>query len=145
MQIKLNPTPKNFTTTYVIKKVIATNSGPFQLQNDKVTNTELEMAEVLNYYFASVFTVEDTYEIHEITPAQPNLIPLSDCYFTEDAVTKVLDKINVNKIPGPDCTVPRILKQAKCQISKPFAILFNKSINSGSAQHFEIGQENNHN
>ena len=51
------------------------------------------MAEVLNYYFASVFTVEDTYEIQEIIPAQPNLIPLSDCDFTEDTVTKALDKI----------------------------------------------------
>ena len=45
------------------------------------------MAEVLNDYFASVFTVESTYEIQEIIPAQPNLTPLSDCDFTEDAVT----------------------------------------------------------
>ena len=51
------------------------------------------MAEVLNDYFASVFTVEDTNEIQKITPAQPNLIPLSDCDFTEETVTKAFDKI----------------------------------------------------
>ena len=51
------------------------------------------MAEALNDYFASVFTVEDNYEIQEIIPAQPNLIPLSDCDFTEETVTKALDKI----------------------------------------------------
>ena len=36
-------------------------------------------------------------------PSQPNLIPSSNCNFTEDAVTKALDKIKVNKTPGgPD-------------------------------------------
>ena len=47
------------------------------------------MAKILNNYFASVFTVEDTYEIQEITPAQPNLIP----HCSEDAVIKAFDKI----------------------------------------------------
>ena len=60
------------------------------------------MAEALNDYFASVFTVEDTYEIQDIAPAQPNIISLSDCNITEDVVTKALDKIKVNKTPGPD-------------------------------------------
>ena len=35
------------------------------------------MAEVLNDYSASIFTIEDTNKIHEITPAQSNLIPLT--------------------------------------------------------------------
>ena len=34
-----------------------------------------------------------THEIQEKIPAQPNLIPLSDCDFTEETVTKALDKI----------------------------------------------------
>ena len=49
------------------------------------------MAEVLNDYFTSVFIFEDTYEIQEITLAQPNLISLSECHFTEDFVTIALD------------------------------------------------------
>ena len=76
LQIKQNPTPKDFPTTYVIKQVITTNIGPLHQENGKVINIELEMAEVLNDYFTSVFTVKDTYEIYEITLAQPNLIPL---------------------------------------------------------------------
>ena len=94
------------------------------------------MAEVSNDYFASVFTVEDTYEIQEITPAKPNLIPLSDCEFTEDTVTKALDTIKVNKTPGLDCIAPRVLKEATYQISKPFAILINKFLNSGKVPDF---------
>ena len=68
-----------------------------------------------------------THEIHEITPALPNWTPLSNCDFTEDTITKALNKIKVNKTPGPDCVAPRILKEAKYQIRKPLAILFNKS------------------
>ena len=90
----------NFTRN---KKVITANIDPLHLENGKEINTKSEKAEVLNYYFASAFTIEDTYEIKEITPDQPNLIPLSDCDFTEDTVTKALDKIKVNKTPSPDC------------------------------------------
>ena len=117
--MKQNPTPRNFTHTYVIKKVITTNIGSLHLENGKEINTESEKAEVRNDYFASVFTIEDTYEIQEVTPAKPNSIPLSDCHFTEDTATKALDKIKVNKTPDPDCIAPRILKEATYQISKP--------------------------
>ena len=113
------------------KKVITTNIVPLHLENGKETNTESEIAEVLDDYFASVFTVEDTYEIQEITPAQSNLIPLSDCDITEDTVTKTLDNIKINKTPDLDCIAPKVLKDAKYQISKHLAILFNKSLSSG--------------
>ena len=46
------------------------------------------MAKVLNEYFASVFIVEDTYEIKEIIPSQPNLIPSSNGDFIVDVVIK---------------------------------------------------------
>ena len=75
--------------------------------------------------------VEDTYDIQKLTPAQPNFIPLSDCNFNEDAITKALDNIKANKLPGPDCIASTVLKEAKYQIIKPFTILFNKSFNTG--------------
>ena len=59
-------------------------------------------------------------------PAQPNLIPLSDFNFTEDAVTEALDKTKVNKTSGSDCIAPVVLNQAKYQFSKPLTMLFNK-------------------
>ena len=66
---KIKSKPKEFYTYVRSKKVITTNIGPPHLKNGKVTNTELEVVEVLNYYFASILTVEDTYEINAITPA----------------------------------------------------------------------------
>ena len=70
------------------------------------------MAEIFKDYFTSVFTVEDNYKTQEINPAQPSLIPLSDCDLTEDAVTKALDEIKTSKTPGPDCIAPTFLKEA---------------------------------
>ena len=90
---KTKSDPKEFYTYVRNKKVITTNIGPLHLENGKEINTESEIAEVLNYYFASVFTVEDTDEIQEVIPTKSNLIPLSDCHFTEDTVTKALDRI----------------------------------------------------
>ena len=46
-----------------------------------------------------------------------NLIYWSDCDFTEDAVTKALDKIKVNKTPDPDCIALGVLKEMKYQIT----------------------------
>ena len=67
-------------------------------------------------------------------------IPLRNCDFTEDTLTKFLDKVKVNKITDPNCTAPRVLKEAKYQIDKPLVILFNKFLNSGSLRHLEIGK-----
>ena len=36
--------------------------------------------------------------------------------------------MKTNKTPGPDKISPRILQEVKHQISKPLAILFNKSL-----------------
>ena len=108
---KTKSNPKEFYTCVLNKKkVIPTNIGPLHLENGKVTNTDSEMAEVLNNYFASVFTVEDTHEIQEVTSAQPNLIPIRDCNFTEDPITKALDKFKINKAPDSDYIALRVLK-----------------------------------
>ena len=88
------------------------------------------LTEVLIYYFASVFTIEDTYNPRNNTN-QSNFIPLSDRVFTEDAVTKTLDRIKVNKSSGPNCITLKIFEDERYQISKPLLILFNKSLNSG--------------
>ena len=92
----------------------------------------------------SVVTVEDPYEIQKITLAQHNLSPLSDCELTKNAATKAPDKMKVNESPGSDCIAPRVLKEPKHQISSciklTLAIIFSKSLNSGSSRHLETGK-----
>ncbi len=71
------------------------------------------MAEVLNDNFASAFTIEDIGGIEEMSPPPRNVIPLSNCDITEDAIIKVLESTKVNKTPGPDRIAPRVLKETK--------------------------------
>ena len=127
--IKSNP--KEFYSYVRKKKVITSNIGPLQHENGDYVDKDDEMAEMLNNYFASVFTVENTTGIEETSIAQTNAISLINCDFPEDTIIKVLDKIKVNKTPGPDRIAPRVLKEVKHQISKPLSIIFNKSLNLG--------------
>ena len=56
---------------------------------------------------------------------------ISDILISELDVLRTVEKIKVNKSPGPDEIVPRILKETKHQISKPLSTLFNKSLTVG--------------
>ena len=122
--------PKEFYSYVRKKKVITSSVGPLHLDNGNHTSEEVEMAEVLNDYFASVFTVENTNGIQELDSVPSNIV-IDDYNFDEDAIIKALDKMKVDKSPGPDGIAPRVLKEAKYQICKPLSILFNKSLNSG--------------
>ena len=79
-----------------IHMITSYHIGSRRLENGEVAGKELERAEALYDYLASVSIVKDTNGIQEITPAQPNLILLSDCDFTKDTITKAHYKIKVN-------------------------------------------------
>ncbi len=49
----------------------------------------------------------------------------------ESDILRTIEKIKVNKAPGPDKITPRILMEIKNQICKPLSIVFNKSLTAG--------------
>lgn len=90
------------------------------------------MSNILNNFFASVFTTEDTNDI----PTPPtvridNNNILSTFSFTENEVLNCIDKLKISKSPGPDTISPRVLKEAKNEFAKPLTSLFNNSLQSG--------------
>ena len=79
--------------------------------NDQgMTKTKEEKANVLCDYFTEVFTEED---IANILDAQlhEELPPLQDINFTVDDVEKALMKLKVGKSPGPDQLHTRMLRE----------------------------------
>ena len=128
---KIKSNPKEFYSYVRQKKVITSNIGPLRLDNGEHVSNEIDMAEILNEYFASVFTKEDPNNIVDASPTPGNPIQLSHCEITEENIKRTLEKIKVNKTPGPDRIAPRVLKETMQQISKPLSIIFNKSLNSG--------------
>ena len=124
--------PKEFYGYIRKKKTIAPTIGPLKNENGEITRDETKMARLLNNYFASVFTVENTDSIPTIPPlVTDNANKLSDIVFHENDVLQAINETNINKTPGPDKISPKILKELNDSIIKPLTICFNKSFNLG--------------
>ena len=110
---------------------MTTHIGPLEMNNGKHTENEVEMANILNDYFASVFTIENTTS----SPQSPiNLTyntVLENLTIHNSDILSAIDRMKKNKTPGPDKISPRILKEAKNELILPLSVLFNKSLNSG--------------
>eukprot|EP00061_Rhincodon_typus_P009309 g32719.t1 len=88
-----------------------------------------EMGEILNEYFASVFTVEKDIETREL--AEINSDILKNVHITEQEVLGVLKHIKVDKSPGPDQVYPRTLWEDWDVIVGPLAEIVASSIATG--------------
>ena len=96
-----------------------------------LTENDSETAQVVNKSLASVFTKENPNEPLPPTNYNYSGTILEDITITEDMVKKVLDKLNMNKAGGPDNITPRLLRKCSEHLSKPLAIIFNKSLQTG--------------
>ena len=118
--------PKEFYRYVNSKKAFVSNIGPIENENGNHTNDEMEMATILNRFFGSVFTDEDSSSIPQ--PEGRTLNSINSIDISESDVLKTIEKMDTNKAAGPDKISPRILKETKHQVSKPLSILFNKSL-----------------
>jgi hypothetical protein len=93
------------------------------------TTNDKEKADVLANFFSSVFTrePEGAWDLPE--GPQPEFSLEYD--LSEQAVLKLLEKINVAKSPGADCIHPRVLYEAKGELSKPLSLIFQCSMDTG--------------
>ena len=107
------------------------NISSLKREDGSVASSPADKAEVLNSFFASVFTLEDLHTI----PAPPaydiNEI-LTTINITPDVVKEKLDGLNPNKSPGHDKWHPHFLRELSEAISKPLSILFRKSLKEGA-------------
>ena len=80
--------------------------------------SEAEKADVLNNFFVSVFTHENTDNMPHIEMGErANNITLADVQVTPKAVQDKLNKLNPNKAQGPDQVPPRVLKELNKQFN----------------------------
>ena len=88
------------------------------------------MAEVLNEYFSSVFTTEDTSSLPvPFTKFEGNNSEhLGQLFVTPVMIANKIKKMKDNKSPGVDGIPPKLLKEIVEQISTPLATFFNFSL-----------------
>ncbi|CAJ0964255.1 unnamed protein product [Ranitomeya imitator] len=89
-----------------------------------------EKANILNTFFSTVFTVENEM-LGEIPRNNENPI-LRVTNLTQEEVRNRLNKIKIDKSPGPDGIHPRVLRELSNVIDKPLFLIFSDSIATGS-------------
>ena len=96
-------------------------------------NGNKETANLLNEYFASVFTRENLGNLPHADEVYHGSIEqsLSHVSITEQIVFEKISKVNVNKSQGPDQIHNKMLFELRHELTKPLTELFKKSLASG--------------
>ena len=124
--------PKIFWKYIQERLKIRTGISTLKKADGTLASEDHEKAEVLNKYFASVFTRENVNNV-------PNL---ENCSFsqgksvaevrvTSEAVRKKLQELKVDKAQGPDLLPPKVLKELSAELALPLTLLFNTSLETG--------------
>ena len=116
------------------KKTLKSTIGPLLSAEGEIVTDERETADILNDYFASVFTVEKE-RGEEVIPYQMTIAAqLFLVDITKEGVIHVIGKLNICKSPGPEKIYPRILEEVKEAICKPLCAIFNLSLRTGKVE-----------
>ena len=108
--------------------------GDLERLDGTMADTDGLKAEVLNRFFASVFTTEGERDIplFEIRAYNTELFDLS---ITKKKMERVLKTLDTSKSPGPDGLHPRPLAEMAEQLAEPFHALFSTSLEEGILPH----------
>lgn len=100
---------------------------PFLETENSFVETDTEIAEVLNNYFANQSNIEDSQaDLPEL--AAPSYPLLQSIEITENDVKDAITSLKPNKAPGPNLVSPKLFKEAINEIAKPLKNLFKLSL-----------------
>ena len=121
--------PKAFYSYLKSKTSNRQSVGPLK-KDGKVVSDDEEQADILNQFFASVFTEEDLSNLPQLGPFEKGE-PLSNVQFTEEKIKEKIEKLRSSAAPGPDGICPRVLQGVVEAITGPLAIIYTRSMEEG--------------
>ena len=120
--------PKMFYSYLKSKTSNRTSVGPLK-ENEQVVSDDIGISNILNKFFASVFTVEDP-DVPEST--QHNVDnELSNVEFLDGDVLKKIQVLKDTSAAGPDKIGARILKETSDILCGPLALVFSRCLDEG--------------
>jgi len=104
--------------------------GPLKTEEGVAVTDPLEMAEMINEFFVSVFTREEANDVPE-PKKRPVPRKMRRMWITSAKVKKKIKELNPNSAPGPDGITPKLLKNCCEEISPILAMIYRKSVKKG--------------
>ena len=122
--------PKEFYSYVNNKTTVRSEIAVLKNRNGELAILPHEKADMLNNYFASVFTKEDTDNIPEPEP-QVVQSSLSTIIVTEQMVRDRLKEQKPGKSAGPDGIHSKVVVETQEQLVRPLTMILNKSLKEG--------------
>ncbi len=104
--------------------------GPLRDSQGNTVTEDEAISEMLNNYFASVFTDEGNGPVPAEDATAWNA-QLSDFSISIENVSEKIKKLRPSAAPGPDKIGPGLLQQLRTEVSPILATIFKKSLESG--------------
>ena len=128
-KIAYNGNKRPFNAYVKSKTKCRSNVGPLKVGGNTISDDD-KMASVLNDYFISVFSTDNS-----ASTAVPTVLNcanvLSNIAISSETVKRKIKDLKISSAPGPDQITPRFLKLNLEPMSEALAIIFNKSLQSG--------------
>ena len=103
-------------------------------EDGSITEDPKTKANILNEFFSSVFTQEDTTNLPELNNRNPAK-KLSTILVTPEIIKNKIKKLKQSKSPGPDGIHNKLIIETMeytLYICEPLSVLFNKSLQTGT-------------
>jgi hypothetical protein len=105
--------------------------GPLKDDSGQLITDDYERANLLNNYFASVFTCDNN-SCPPFARRVPVDVEFSNIEINEDIVLKSINKLKSGLSCGPDCIPSFFIKKLSYQLAGPLSNLFKHFVQNGS-------------
>jgi Reverse transcriptase (RNA-dependent DNA polymerase) len=117
-------------TTLKAKTKNRTPVGPLKNVRGEAVTDKKKMAEILNSYFSSIFTIEGDGAVPAAESADAAM-RLEQIQVDQDRVRKKLRELKPGSAPGPDGIGALLLKELAEQVVGPLTTIYKASLSSG--------------
>ena len=125
--------PKVFYAHVNSRKPIKSTIGPLKDRQGNMISSDEGMADLLNEYFASVYTEEDLQQIPSVPILYQGNEPLRKINITVERVREKIKKLNASKSPGPDELYPREIKEVEKELAPHLHDIYKTSLEQRKA------------